>query len=57
MASLPLPTMTQRDDAVVMEIVIALFFLVILVASIAGRTVDTRDSADWKPTNGGFRAT
>ena len=35
-------------------IIIALFFLVILVAAIAGRTVDTRDSADWKPTNGGF---
>jgi hypothetical protein len=49
--------MTERDEAVAMEIVIALFFLVILVASIARRTVDTRDSADWKPTNGGFRAT
>ena len=46
--------MTHGDEAVAMEIVIALFFLVILVAAIAGRTVDTRDSADWKPTNGGF---
>jgi hypothetical protein len=49
--------MTQRDDAVAMEIIIALLFLVILVASIAGWTVDTRDGADWKPTNGGFRST
>jgi hypothetical protein len=49
--------MTQSDEAVSMEIVIALFFLVILVAAIAGRTVDTRDGADWKPTNGGFRST
>ena len=40
-----------------MEIVLGVFFLVILVASIAGRTADTRDSADWKPTNEGFRAT
>jgi hypothetical protein len=34
---------------------IALFFLLITVASMAGRTADTRDSADWKPTDGGFR--
>ncbi|MGK5678398.1 hypothetical protein [Actinoplanes sp. URMC 104] len=38
-----------------MELVIALFFLLILVAAIAGRTVDSRDSADWKPSDGGFR--
>ncbi|NMO53303.1 hypothetical protein HH310_19155 [Actinoplanes sp. TBRC 11911] len=48
--------MTQRDDAEHMEIILAAFVLVILVASIAGWTVDTRDSADWKPTNGGFRS-
>jgi hypothetical protein len=40
-----------------MEIVLAVFFLVILVAAIFGWTADTRDSADWKPTNDGFRAT
>jgi hypothetical protein len=40
-----------------MAIGFALFFLVILVASITGRVVDTRDSADWKPTNDGFRQT
>ena len=38
-----------------MELVIALFFLLILVAAVAGRTVDSRDSADWKPSDGGFR--
>ena len=39
-----------------MEIVLAVFFLVIVVASIAGRTADSRDSADWKPSNEGFRS-
>jgi hypothetical protein len=39
-----------------MEIVLALFFLVIVVASIAGWTTDSRDSADWKPSNEGFRS-
>ena len=38
-----------------MEIGIAVFFLFLLVASIAGWTADTRDSADWKPSDGGFR--
>ena len=38
-----------------MALAIALFFLFILLASIAGRTADTRDSADWKPSDGGFR--
>ncbi|GIM94193.1 hypothetical protein Ato02nite_059860 [Paractinoplanes toevensis] len=41
----------------VMAIGIALFFLVITLFSIAGRTADTRDSADWKPTNDGSRTT
>lgn len=40
-----------------MALGIALFFLLITIASMAGRTADTRDSADWKPTNDGFRAT
>ena len=35
----------------------AIFFLLITIASIAGRTADSRDSADWKPTNEGFRHT
>lgn len=40
-----------------MAIAFAVFFLLLTVASIAGLTVDTRDSADWKPSNDGFRAT
>jgi hypothetical protein len=39
-----------------MEIALAVFFLLILAASIGGWTVDTRDGADWKPTDDGFRA-
>jgi hypothetical protein len=39
----------------VMPIAIAIFFLVITIASITGRVADTRDSADWKPTEEGFR--
>jgi hypothetical protein len=38
-----------------MGIALAIFFVLILIASIAGWTADTRDSADWKPTNDGFR--
>jgi hypothetical protein len=40
-----------------MAIAIAIFFLVILAFAVAGRTVDSRDSADWKPSDGGFRHT
>jgi hypothetical protein len=40
-----------------MALGIALFFLLITIASMLGRTADTRDSADWKPTNDGFRPT
>lgn len=40
-----------------MAIATAVFFLLLTIASIAGLTVDSRDSADWKPTNDGFRAT
>ncbi|MFC4104362.1 hypothetical protein ACFOX0_00210 [Micromonospora zhanjiangensis] len=32
-----------------------LFLLSLGVASAAGFTVDSRDSADWKPTDGGWR--
>jgi hypothetical protein len=40
-----------------MEQLIAPLFIVLLgLASLAGWTVDSRDSADWKPTDGGFRA-
>jgi len=40
-----------------MALVIALFFLFILIASVAGWTADTHDSADWKPSSDGFRRT
>jgi hypothetical protein len=40
-----------------MAIAIAIFFLLILVASIVGWTADSHDSADWKPSHGGFRST
>jgi hypothetical protein len=40
----------------VMEIVVVLFFIVLAIAAAAGLTVDTRDSADWKPTVDGARA-
>ncbi len=39
-----------------MALAFAVFFLVIALASIVGWTADTRDSADWKPTNDGFRS-
>ena len=39
-----------------MELVLLLFFLLIAVASAAGLTVDSRDSADWAPTVEGLRA-
>ncbi|MCX4389056.1 hypothetical protein OG777_19290 [Micromonospora peucetia] len=39
-----------------MEILLFLLFLVILaVASAAGLTADSRDSADWKPSDDGRR--
>jgi hypothetical protein len=39
-----------------MELLVLLLFLLLLaVAAAAGLTVDSRDSADWKPTCGGFR--
>jgi hypothetical protein len=40
-----------------MAIAMAIFFVLLTLASIAGLTADSRDSADWKPTNDGFRAT
>ncbi|SDZ66394.1 hypothetical protein SAMN05421684_8175 [Asanoa ishikariensis] len=39
-----------------MELVLFVAFLLLLaVASAAGLTADTHDSADWKPSRGGFR--
>ncbi|TDB79229.1 hypothetical protein [Micromonospora sp. KC721] len=48
-----------RDNAkasAAMEFLLLLLFLVgLAVASAAGLTADTRDSADWKPTDQGRR--
>lgn len=38
-----------------MEWFLLAFFLLIALAGGAGMTVDSRDSADWKPTDGGRR--
>jgi hypothetical protein len=39
------------------ELVVFLAFALLLtLASMAGLTADSRDSADWKPTDGGFRS-
>jgi hypothetical protein len=38
------------------QLIIPLFFVFLALASLAGWTVDSRDSADWKPTDGGVRA-
>jgi hypothetical protein len=35
---------------------ILLFFAVIALLGASGRTADSRDSADWKPTDHGTRA-
>jgi hypothetical protein len=40
-----------------MALLIALFFVLIVLASMLGWTADTHDSADWKPSRGGFRRT
>ena len=37
-------------------IVLTLFFLILAVAGMTGRVSDSRDYADWAPTNAGFRA-
>ena len=39
-----------------MEIALVVFFVLILIASMTGLTADSRDSADWKPSDHGHRA-
>ena len=39
-----------------MELAVLIFFVLIALAAAAGLTVDSRDSADWKPTTDGVRA-
>ena len=38
------------------QLIVPLFFVFLALASLAGWTVDSRASADWKPTDGGVRA-
>jgi hypothetical protein len=38
-----------------MELFLLLFFAALLVAAIFGRTSDSRDFADWRPTDQGVR--
>lgn len=39
-----------------MALAALVFFLLLVVAAAAGFTVDSRDSADWKPSVDGTRA-
>jgi hypothetical protein len=38
-----------------MGFVLVLFFAAILVAAVTGRVRDSRDYADWRPSDGGLR--
>ncbi|GAA3736834.1 hypothetical protein GCM10022225_19460 [Plantactinospora mayteni] len=46
----------RLEGRAAMELFVPLFFLVLLVASMLGLTADSRDSADWRPSNGGWRS-
>jgi hypothetical protein len=49
-------TKTSRKVHAAMELLFFILFLLLLgLASAAGLTTDSRDSADWKPTAGGRR--
>jgi hypothetical protein len=39
-----------------MELFLILFLFVLLLGSVLGGTTDSRDSADWRPSNGGWRS-
>jgi hypothetical protein len=56
MASLPLSGRAPPEHAERMAIAILFFFVLIAAAAALGLTVDSRDSADWKPTRDGVRA-
>jgi hypothetical protein len=55
------PVRTGQDATIdqgvlaAMELLVVAFFAVILIASIAGLPVDSRDGADWSPTSDGVR--
>jgi hypothetical protein len=56
MASLPLSRAARAAHAQFMELFVALFLVLLTLASALGLVVDSRDSADWKPTAQGVRA-
>jgi len=39
-----------------MELFVPLFLLVLLLASVLGFPADSRDSADWRPSEEGWRS-
>ena len=44
-----------KASAAMTALLLLLFLLLLAVASAVGLTVDTRDSADWRPTDDGRR--
>jgi len=38
-----------------MELLLLLFFIAVAIAGASGLVADSRDFADWRPTNEGFR--
>lgn len=38
-----------------MEVALLVFFVLLVAASLLGWTADSRDGADWRPTDGGIR--
>jgi hypothetical protein len=38
-----------------MELFVLLFFVAVVMAGASGLAVDSRDFADWRPSNDGFR--
>jgi hypothetical protein len=56
MASLPLSLVRPEAHAQVMTIFVALFLVLIALAAAFGLVADSRDSADWKPSLHGTRA-
>lgn len=49
------PRHQASSKGLAMELFLLLFLLLIAAASITGHTVDSRDSADWQPSTGGWR--
>jgi hypothetical protein len=52
---LPLVTSMSVADAVRMELVLLALFVLLGVASALGLVTDSRDGADWRPTDEGRR--